>query len=251
MGLDATDAKKGVFEFKVWKNGEDGAKGSFDKVTGESLVKRFQGDGSLAAINVDNIASLKALVAVLHEVGIVVAPAVDSKIKAHVSLPEGQYEALIDAYTLLFGYFIESKNEAPEEGTEGDRALDLISGLNAVVLPVLDVASIPGTDIKDKMGKVKGRTTYIFPYEGDMPFARAVFTPPVVETKKSGGGGKSFGSGGSYDPLKNLNARRDFVLQEFKAVNAELTTLEKVWESCRKADDNLTYFEFIVKIMGK
>ena len=239
--------KGGCFEFKVWKNGETGAKGSFDKAAGEELGKQWQTDGSLAAVHVNNIPVLKTAVKILHELKIIVRPG-NGEIIVRLNITEEQCPAVETALNGFWSY-VAANGDVPSDKDPAYAHAVEVNKIGLMSLPVVSEEQLPQVVLYDLFGKPTGRKIDCFPFSGQLPMYDAVTVDlPGKEAPKGKGGG--YGGGGSVDPVAVLNARRDFIIKEASALDESVKTLKDVYAQTLKSGSCKDFVEFLIRVMG-
>ncbi|MCW5315621.1 hypothetical protein GTQ43_20875 [Nostoc sp. KVJ3] len=250
LASGSCNPKGGIFEFKVWKQGEGGAKGSFDKAAGEAQALQWQKDGCNAAIEVSGIPALKTFVKVLHELKII-ATNETREIVARLNITDEQCPALEEALAVFWAYLIGNEGNTPDEGTPAYEAALLINDAGLMSLPALSPEMLPNVPRKNVMGKITGHKVECFPFTGNLPSYDAITVAlPKKEEKKSGKG--SWGSSGGVDPTKVLEARQAFIIKNFNeaGLTTNATTLKDVFDVASLKDGKL-FLDFLAVVMGK
>ncbi len=241
--------KTGVFEFKVWKQGENGAKGSFDKSKAEELAIQWQKDGCLAAISVNEIPVLKTLVKVLHDLKVILRP-LSNEITVRLNIEKEQCPEIENALSVFIAHML--TGEEPAEGTEAYKAATVVSDAGLMALPCLSEKDLPFTILRSILGKETGRKVECFPFTGTLPsYESLTVALPTKEEKKAS---KSSWSGsGNVDPKKVLEARKQFIIDEMKVIAPNANTLTDVYTaiSGKENHESKEYLEFLLGILGK
>lgn len=242
--------KGGVFEFKSWKQGTDGNKGSFDKAKGEALALQWQLDGCNAAINVNNIPALKVFVKVLHELKIIVSN--ESKaITARLTITEDLCADIETSLAEFLAWALCNDVDTLDEKMPQYAHAVKLSEAGIMALPVLSNDGLPGAPKVSITGKVIGHEIKCFPFKGELPCYESVdVVLPKKEDKKGGGSGRS------YTPAEStkdaLEAREKFFVSSMALVNPEIKTLADALERFTDAKTPLIDIaEIILKVMGK
>ncbi|MEH2140123.1 hypothetical protein [Nostoc sp.] len=243
--------KGGVFEFKSWKSGENGAKGTFDKTKGEELCKQWQIDGCNAVIHCNDIPVLKVMVKVLSELNIIVTNE-SRELTVRLNITE---DMCGDIETSLAEFWVWCLANNVDDLAEGmpqyDHALKL-NEAGIMTLPAMTSEALPNIPLKNLTGKITGHKVECFPFKGELPAIDGVdVVLPKKEEKK--GGKNNWGSGGSVDPKAALEARQAFVIKAYN--DAELctnaTTLKDIFATGLTSKEGKEFLEFITKVMGR
>jgi hypothetical protein len=187
--------KGGCFEFKSWKNGADGAKGSFDKTASDALAVKWQSDGCLALIHCNDIPVLKTAAKVLHELKIVVKPG-SGEITVRTNIVADQCHDIEVALAEFWCYLLANEGNTPDEGTKEYERAVTIAQAGIMALPAMANEDLPCKVLYDVMGKKKGVKLECFPFTGELPSYDAVSVafPKKEERKKSNGNGYGGGA---------------------------------------------------------
>ncbi|MEH1821923.1 MAG: hypothetical protein V7L31_23060 [Nostoc sp.] len=252
LASGACNGKGGVFEFKLWKQGENGAKGSFDKAAGEAQALQWQKDGCLAAINVNDIPTLKTFVKVASELSIILTNET-REIVVRCNPEAGEkdaIDALEEALATYWAFCLGNENADPEEGTPEYKAAILVQHSGLMTQPALTEAMLPSTPLKSITGKVTGHKVECFPFTGTLPSYDAItVTLPKKEEKKASKG--NWGSGGSVDPKAVLEAREKFYISQMAQADASIVSLKDAFSSIKASKEYAGLSELILQVMGQ
>lgn len=228
LSSGACNGKGGVFEFKVWKGGIDGAKGSFDKNAGEAQAQQWQKDGCFAAINVNEIPMLKTFVKVAAELSIILTnQSKEFLVRCNPEAGEKDaVDALENALSTYWAFCLGNNNDDPSEGTDEYKAALLVQQSGLMSQPVLEVADLPSTPTYSLTGKKIGDKVECFPYEGDVcPYTKVLVDLPKKEEKKAGSRG-GYGGGATvtttvtgYLPPQD---RAKYIADSLRAMNVQV-----------------------------
>ncbi|HYX16476.1 MAG TPA: hypothetical protein VE944_19335 [Nostoc sp.] len=250
LGTGSCNPKGGVFEFKVWKNGEGGNKGSFDKAAGDALGLQWQKDGCYAAIEVSSIPVMKTFVKVMSELKIICTNE-SKELLVRMNIAEADCPALEAAFSVFWAYLVANDGETPEEGTEAYSAALLINESGLMCLPAMSAEMLPNVPLKNVMGKITGHKVECFPFAGELPFIDGVSVVLPKKEEKKGGGRGSYSGGGSVDPKAALEARAKFYVSEMAKCDENITDIKGAYASIKANKEYHEYSELLLKIMGK
>lgn len=251
LASGSCNPKGGTFEFKVWKNGEGGNKGSFDKAAGEALALQWQKDGCYAAIEVSSIPVMKIFVKVMSELKIICTNE-SKELVVRMNITEADCPALETAFSQFWSYLLIHDGETPEEGDPAYDAALLINESGLMCLPAMSSDALPSVPLKNVMGKITGQKIECFPFTGDLPFIDGVTVAlPKKEEKKGGSRGSGYGGGGSVDPKAVLEARVKFYVTEMAKCDESITDIKGAFTSIRANKEYLAYSELLLKVMGE
>ncbi|MEH2200214.1 hypothetical protein [Nostoc sp.] len=243
--------KGGVFEFKVWKQGTDGNKGSFDKAAGEAQALQWQKDGCHAAIEVSGIPVLKAFVRALAETKYIVREP-GEKITVRCNIPDAEIPTLENAFKVYWDYLLEHEGNDPEEGHAAYDAGCLIAEAGLPTYPCATSDDLPSVELRNKLGKVSGKTTKCFSFTGELPKydALTVVLPKKEEKKTSGN--RSYGNA-VVDPKAVINARFERYIAEWQI---HFPDVKNVYDtSCEIMGDDTgllkAYSDLLLKVIGE
>ncbi|QKQ76357.1 hypothetical protein [Nostoc sp. TCL240-02] len=242
--------KGGVFEFKSWKQGEGGAKGTFDKMKGEELAKQWQIDGCNAVIYCNDIPVLKTMVKVLSELGLIVTNE-SREIVVRTNITTEQCIDLEVAMSEFWVYCLENDVDTLAEGMpQYDAALKL-NDAGIMCLPALTDEVLPSVFLKSPIsGKITGHKVECFPFKGELPSIDGVDVVLPKKEEKKGSKGNWSGCG-SVDPAKMLEARVKFYVTEMSKCDKNIADIKGAFSSIKANKEYKEYSDLLLNVMGR
>jgi hypothetical protein len=235
-----------IFEI-AYKEQTDG-KWGINKEKSGTAEKLWLNDGCIVVIDTDGIEGLALLAKVLDEYKLLCYPI--GKLKVRFSLGSDK-ESIEENLCKVLTYCM--ANGRPS-GTANPvkKNIAFLGEHGLKVLPVSDEDRLPKRDVIDDLGEKEGEEIKCFPYESDeLPYYTKLnlVLPEVKERSASRRG--SYGAV-EADPAKVLEARKAFILTEFKAIKPHLDSLETIYEVLVEDDEfDGSYFDFLIAVIGK
>ncbi|WP_138500981.1 hypothetical protein [Nostoc sp. PA-18-2419] len=251
LGAGSCNPKGGTFEFKAWKAGTDGAKGSFDKTAAEAIAIQWQKDGCFAAIHCNDIPVLKTMVKVLHEAKIIAKPGSGEITVRLNSEATDMCPQLETALSEFWFYLLAHEGNTPDTDDPAYAAAGVIAAAGLMSMPCLSSEDLPSVPLYDLFGKKNGVKVECFPFSGELPSYDAVtVTLPKKEEKKSRSGG-GYGAV-TVDPKAVLEAREKYFITQLALHDPEVKTLADAINVVTTPKSPLAAkAELLLKVMGQ
>ncbi|MBW4674314.1 MAG: hypothetical protein KME52_09920 [Desmonostoc geniculatum HA4340-LM1] len=253
LASGSCNPKAGVFEFKSWKNGEGGAKGSFDKAAAEAIALQWQKDGCFAAIHCNDIPVLRTMVKVAHELKII-AKSGSGEITVRLNTEAADMcPQLETALSEFWCYLIANEGNTPGAGNPAYAAAGVVAAAGLMSMPCLSNEDLPSIPLYDIFNKRTGTKIECFSFTGELPSYDAVaVTLPKKEERKKGGGGNWGGGSPAESTEVVLATREKYFVSQLALHDPEVKTLADAINVVTSLKSPLAAkAELLLKVMGQ